>query len=221
MRRAAPGRGVGPGPLAPTPITGFLGESRTVTFNRYSADRGCKCRSVADPAVQAGQRWWKDPRVGRAVGPGAGCAGSPSLQAGASDSSMTTRPCSRRSWTRTRVSGRPSSSRTDACSTQARLRARRPNGRSKRQSRASAGSSRPPDGDGSARTTVAWVSSSATCAGCSARPVPADHSVATASASRWRGCWLSSWPSARVGRSVWLRSSRTSSYLRCCFVLGL
>jgi hypothetical protein len=58
---------------------GLPREDRTVTCSRYSADRGGRRSPVADPAVQAGPRHGggKTPRMGRAVGPGAGCAGSP------------------------------------------------------------------------------------------------------------------------------------------------
>src|SRR6266496_3747234 len=77
MRRAAPGRGVGPGPLAPTPITGFLGESRTVTLSRYSADHAASADLSRTLPSRHGNGGGKTPARVQRSALEAGCAGSP------------------------------------------------------------------------------------------------------------------------------------------------
>src|SRR6266567_4578581 len=77
MRRAAPDGGSAQGRSRLRPSRTSR-EDRTATCSRYRADRGCRRSPVAGlPSRQDLATVVERPRMGRAVGPGAGCAGSP------------------------------------------------------------------------------------------------------------------------------------------------
>src|SRR6266487_6289636 len=75
---SGPGRGVGPGPLAPTPIAGFPGKpNRDLSAVPAPIDAASAHLSRTLPSRQDLATVVERPRLGPAVGSGAGCAGSP------------------------------------------------------------------------------------------------------------------------------------------------